>query len=298
MDWEQLPGEVRTTIADRFGPIEHVTCMPGGLTASASVRLHTLGGDLFVKALPEGAPSAPLYQREQHVNPVLPSAVPSPRMLWGGHRAGWLVLVFQHIETTRPVDLSPRSPDVPALIETVQVLGETLTPNPGAQVPPVADNVAFLLGRADRLLADPPADLPLLDEYAAARRGLRLEALAGDTLLHADLHEGNLLTAPGRMHVIDWGLACHGAAWVEIALLIPRLILAGHTPEQAEDLAARIPVWNAAPFEAVTGLAAVWSLFREFVARYGPEHIRASRAAAAAAGRAWMAYRGSYSRIS
>ncbi len=291
MDWEQLPGAVKATIADRFGQIEHVTCMPGGLTAGTSVRLATPGGDLFVKALPESAPSAPLYHREQHVNPVLPSATPSPRMLWGGRRAGWMVLVFEHIEATRQVDLSPGSPDVPALVEAVQVLGETLTPNPGAQVPPVASNVAFLLKRADRLLAKAPDDLEHLGEYVAARRGLRVEALGGDTLLHADLHEGNLLATPDQIHVIDWGLACHGAAWVETALMIPRLILAGHTPAQAEDLAAWIPVWKAAPAEAVTGLAAAWSLFREFVARFGPEHIRPSRAAAARAGRAWMLHR-------
>ncbi|MFD8561690.1 hypothetical protein ACWDOR_26590 [Streptosporangium canum] len=69
------------------------------------------------------------------------------------------------------------------------------------------------------------------------------------------------------------------------------LILAGHTPEQAEALAEQVPAWKAAPEAAVTGLAAVWSLFREYVARNGPERIRASRACAAAAGRAWVEYR-------
>lgn len=125
----------------------------------------------------------------------------------------------------------------------------------------------------------------------AARQQLRLDDLAGDTLLHTDLHEGNLIAGRDGLHVIDWGLAARGAAWVELALLIPRLIMAGHTPVQAETLAAQLPVWKTAPAEAVTGLAAVWSLFREFVARYGPERIRASRATAARAGRAWVAHR-------
>ncbi|MFJ2033691.1 phosphotransferase [Streptosporangium sp. NPDC087985] len=109
--------------------------------------------------------------------------------------------------------------------------------------------------------------------------------------MHADFHEGNLLTTPAGVRLIDWGLACHGAAWVETALLIPRLILAGHTPEQAEARAEQVPAWKTAPEAAVTGLAAVWSLFREFVARNGPERIRASRAHAATAGRAWVEYR-------
>ncbi|MGW3365512.1 hypothetical protein ACWDOR_21505 [Streptosporangium canum] len=64
---------------------------------------------------------------------------------------------------------------------------------------------------------------------------------------------------------------------METALLIPRLILADHTPEQAEALAEQAPAWKAAPETAVTDLAAVWSLFREYVARNGPERIRASR---------------------
>ncbi|OUC93838.1 hypothetical protein [Streptosporangium minutum] len=72
---------------------------------------------------------------------------------------------------------------------------------------------------------------------------------------------------------------------------LPRLILAGHTPAQAERLAEQVPAWRAAPEAAVTGLAAVGSLFREFVARDGPERVRASRAHAAVAGRAWVEYR-------
>ncbi|MER5326155.1 hypothetical protein [Streptosporangium roseum] len=97
--------------------------------------------------------------------------------------------------------------------------------------------------------------------------------------------------AKGILRLIYWGLACQGAAWVETALLIPWLILAGHAPAGAETLAEQVPAGKAAPETAVTGLAAVWCLFREYVARNGPERIRASRAHAAAAGRAWVEYR-------
>lgn len=70
--WDDLPGEVRAAIGEQFGPIEHVTSLPGGLTAGTAVRLGTPYGSLFVKALPDEARSAALYQRELHVNPVLP----------------------------------------------------------------------------------------------------------------------------------------------------------------------------------------------------------------------------------
>jgi aminoglycoside phosphotransferase (APT) family kinase protein len=289
--WGDLPGEVRDAVEAACGTIQHATSLPGGLTASAAVRLDTTRGQVFVKALPAESPSAPLYLREQHVGAALPEGVPAPRMLWSGHTAGWIALMFEHVDAQREVDLGPASPDLGDVIDIVRVLGEQLTPNPAGEVPPVADNVAFLGRRADALLADPPADLASLPQYRAARAGLNWDAMTGDTLLHADFHEGNLLATGRGVRLIDWGLACQGAAWVETALLIPRLILSGHTPAQAERLAEQVPAWKAAPEAAVTGLAAVWSLFREYVARNGPERIRASRACAAEAGRAWVEYR-------
>ncbi|MGW0588100.1 phosphotransferase [Streptosporangium sp. NPDC002607] len=289
--WENLPAEVRDAVGIACGPVERVTSLPGGLTAGFAARLDTPTGRVFVKAIPDGSPSAPLYQRERLVGAVLPEEVPAPRMLWSGHTAGWITLMFEHVDVKRAVDFAPGSPDLPDVLDIVHVLGERLTPTPGAAVPSVTDNVEFLTRRADRLLADPPADLRGLSAYRSARTGLDWAAIAGDTMLHADLHEDNLLAGVDGVRLIDWGLACQGAAWVEAALLIPRLILAGHTPEQAERAAEQVPAWKSAPEAAVTGLASVWSLFREFVARNGPEHIRASRARAAAAGRDWVEYR-------
>ncbi|MER5420310.1 phosphotransferase [Streptosporangium roseum] len=290
-EWGDLPREVREELRAECGSIQRVTSLPAGLTGGLAARLDTPRGPVFVKALPEDSPSAPLYQRERLVGAVLPEGVPAPRMLWSGHTTGWIALMFEHVAVQREVDLGPDSPDLGDVMDIVRVLGEALTPNPGAEVPSVTDNVEFLRRRADALLAVPPDDLQSLPAYRAARAGLDWDAMAGDTLLHADLHEGNLLATGRGVRLIDWGLASLGAAWVEAALLIPRLILAGHSPEQAEALAEQVPAWKAAPEAAVTGLAAVWSLFREYVARNGPAPIRASRARAAAAGRAWVEYR-------
>ncbi|MEU4833924.1 phosphotransferase [Streptosporangium sp. NPDC023615] len=289
--WDDLPAEVHAEITAECGPVLGVTSLPGGLTAGLAARLDTAAGRMFVKALPESSPSAPLYQRERLVGAALPEGVPAPRLLWSGHTAGWITLLIEHVDDAREVDLSPGSSDLHGVLELVQVLGETLTPNPGAQVPPVVDNVQFLIRRADALLAAPPPDLLAADAYRRARGLLDLDALAGSALLHADLHEGNLLTCSAGVRVVDWGLACQGAAWVETALFVPRLILAGHSPEQTERLVGQVAAWKSAPADAVTGLAAAWSLFREFVARNGPAGIRASRARAAAAGRAWVEYR-------
>jgi hypothetical protein len=74
-------------------------------------------------------------------------------------------------------------------------------------------------------------------------------------------------------------------------MVVPRLIEAGHSPARAEALVAEMPAWETAPPNAVAGLAALWSLFREYKARLGPKDQRPHRARAAAAGRTWLTYR-------
>ncbi|MFF0249901.1 phosphotransferase [Streptosporangium sandarakinum] len=118
-----------------------------------------------------------------------------------------------------------------------------------------------------------------------------MEDITGQVLLHADLHAGNLLAQASRVRIVDWPMACQGAPWVDIALLIPRLIDADHTPEQAEQAAARLPAWGAAPTGAVTALAATRTLFAERLTTAGPELLRPKRRRMAAAYRAWVEYR-------
>lgn len=127
--------------------------------------------------------------------------------------------------------------------------------------------------------------------YAAVLDLFELDSLAGDTLLHYDLHPGNLRKSGDAIHVIDWSFAAAGAAWIDAAMLTPRFIEAGHTPQQAEALVSGLPAWDTAPSASVTGLAALWTLFRAYKARFGPERVRADRTRAAAAGSAWVRYR-------
>jgi hypothetical protein len=97
-----------------------------------------------------------------------------------------------------------------------------------------------------------------------------------------------MLVSGGRVHVLDWSFACRGAQWVDCALFAPRLVQAGHTPAQADELLSTVPAWRTAPREAVAALASLWTLFRLYKARRGPEQTRQARAAAAEAGRAWL----------
>jgi hypothetical protein len=111
-------------------------------------------------------------------------------------------------------------------------------------------------------------------------------------ILGAAVRAANLkTTADGDVMAVDWAFACTGAPWVDAALLVPRLIDAGHSPDTAERLMSRLPAWRTAPVASVTALAALWTMFREYKATYGPEDVRAFRRQAARAGRRWVEYR-------
>ncbi|MET8382941.1 hypothetical protein ABZV14_08065 [Streptosporangium canum] len=134
-EWGDLPGEVRDELRTECGSIQRATSLPAGLTGGLAARLDTPRGPVFVKALPADSPPAPLYQRERHVGAVLPESVPAPRMLWSGHTSGWIALLFEHVAVQREVDLGPASSDLGDVMDIVRVLGEALTPNPGARCP-------------------------------------------------------------------------------------------------------------------------------------------------------------------
>ena len=64
-----------------------------------------------------------------------------------------------------------------------------------------------------------------------------------------------LIDSDGTARLIDWAWPTRGPAWVDPAIWVIRLIDAGHTAAQAEDWAANLPAWHAAPPAALTAFA-------------------------------------------
>ncbi|MGW4469427.1 phosphotransferase family protein [Nonomuraea sp. NPDC004354] len=284
--WEQLPATVRTEVQDVVGLVLKSEAAHQGLMPGIAATLYTEdGGKAFLKAVPLDSPAAHLYERERWAGTILPAGAPAPRMTWSGDDNGWIAMLFEHLAGRR-ADLSPGSADVPAVLATLSKLATLKAPEQGA--PLVADNVEFLLAKGRHLMAKPSHEVPDQAMYTAAIEGFDVAALAGGALLHYDLHAGNLMVTAEGARVIDWGFAAGGAPWVDAVMLAPRLVEAGHTPAQAEELLA--PAWASAPERAVTGLAALWTLFRLYKAMY-VEEGREFRSRAVSAGCAWVEYR-------
>jgi len=281
--WPDLPEAAREAIQRRFGAVHDAVSAEPGLTPGVAAHLTTPGGTVFLKAIPLRSPALPHYLRELNATTALPAGVPAPSLLWSGRADGWLLLVFQHIPGARHADLTPGSADIPRVIAAVACMGEMLTPCPWPGAPDITEKIDGMRRHAEPELGTGPA--------AEAFRALDLDAVRGSTLLHADLHEGNLLINSRGVHVIDWSLASQGAAWVDLALLAPRLVAAGHTPEQTETIMTQAPVWRTAPAEAVTGLAAVSYAFSSAMASRGPEDLRQRRRRTADAAAAWLTHR-------
>lgn len=96
-------------------------------------------------------------------------------------------------------------------------------------------------------------DLDELTEWCRATPDL----IEGSTLLHTDLHEHQFMIDDdsSSVRVIDWGRPASGAAWVDTAFLVIRLVAAGHEPDEAEEWAATVPSWSTRTDKAVTAFA-------------------------------------------
>lgn len=265
--WNDLPGTLRGRLADRIGAVGPAEPVVGGFTPGVRVRVPVAEGrTVFVKAIPSDDPLASMYRTEGAVNRTLPPGV-GPRLLTALDAEGWVVLVFDYTHGRHP-DLSPGSPDLPRVMEAVAALQATLSPSPYSEAPEFTSH-------------------PVVGRAAAQHPAMR-----GDTLLHCDIRSDNLLMGKEGVFFVDWALAHKGASWLDVALMIPQLIMAGHAPEEAEGWAAQVPCYATAPKAGVSAFASSISGYWAQRLDQGGAELRRYRRHAVEAGRAWQAFRG------
>jgi Ser/Thr protein kinase RdoA (MazF antagonist) len=112
--------------------------------------------------------------------------------------------------------------------------------------------------------------------------------LAGDTLLHTDFNPLNVLVHNHTARIIDWAWPTRGAAFIDPACWLVRLIAAGHTPDSAEAWAQRCPALATASAQAITVFAQATSRVWDETERNEPVPWKQRMAQAA---RAWRDFR-------
>lgn len=221
VDWTALPEAVTKGVADRIGCCR-VTPATTGDHAEVAATVTGAHGAVFVKAAHTDLGVRSL-RFELRVSEAVGGSR-SPAVEWHFEAAGWLVVGFEHCAGPH-ADLSPESPDLDLLGEALTVLGQT-----------------------------PAPDVSLFGPKA--RFGFEHPAMHGDTLVHTDLGPANLIVTSHGLRIVDWAMAAKAAPWVELAMLAPWLVGAGHTPEQADLWLARNPAWRWADPEVLDYFAA------------------------------------------
>ncbi|WP_405896025.1 aminoglycoside phosphotransferase [Streptomyces sp. NBC_00104] len=231
--FHELPAEARQAIADKTGPVQAARTAGGGMNSGIAALLDTDSGPVFVKGIPADHPQAPAQQREAGINPHLPQDC--PRLYWHLETAGWDLLGYEII-TGRHAVYAPGSPDLPLVATALTDLQAVTAP---------ADIVIKVAEQRWASYA-PPGTVGLF---------------AGNSLLHTDFAPDNVLIKE-RAHIIDWAWPTRGAAWIDPAVLILRLMDAGHTVDEADAFARTFPSWHGADTAAKaafsTANSALW----------------------------------------
>lgn len=209
------------------GPLLKAEPAEEGFNSEIAARVFTETGSVYVKGLRAGHPRAWTQRREAEVNPFLQGVAPDLR--WRIEGEEWDLLGFEALEGHH-ADYSPGSPDLSKVANLLVRLGEVACPD-------------IELRHAEQRL-----------ERYAAKPG-DLAHFAGDSLLHTDLNNANVLVEETAF-LVDWAWATRGAKWLDPGYWVIWLMAAGgHTAESAEHWAGEVPSWRSAPSEGVDAFA-------------------------------------------
>jgi hypothetical protein len=262
IQWEDLPRPLKKAIEKRTGPISAGRAVADGQNSPLAAVIETRDGKVFAKGLPSDHRLVITQAREAAAAPLVKGI--SPELLWQFDEAGWNVLVFEHIEG-RAADYRPGSVDVDLVTGLMESLSTIeIPPGPG---PWKRIETRF------RTYVDDPADALIF---------------AGQSLTHTDWMPDNVLISGGRAWLVDWAWATPGAAWTDPAFWLPRMMARGHTAEQAEAYASRLPAYAAADRAHIDAFARANVRIWDEIERDNPIPWPKTMAAAA---RAWAEYR-------
>ncbi len=223
LEWSHLPPTVRAAIEQRCGAaVRSAISQNGGFTPGfASVLECEDDSRHFVKAASAVAQRmfAEAYREEARKLVALPSAAPAPRLLWSLDVDDWFVLSTEYVDA-RPPSRPWRLAELQLCLDTLTAAAPALTPSPAELgLSPASEEFAEWPTYWDHLRTSRP-DLSNVDA-AAALAGRYVEVMTGETLVHTDVRDDNiLLTADGRALLCDWNWPMVGAAWLDSLFLL------------------------------------------------------------------------------
>ncbi|MFE5158422.1 phosphotransferase [Streptomyces sp. NPDC056697] len=234
-----------------------------GFSSDLTALIRCGKGPFFVKAMrnrPGGRRES--LVREALVNPAVKPVAPA--LLWQVENEGWIALGFDVVEGRR-ADFGPGSPDLPAVVDTLNRISALNPPEVARDWPET---------RWDRF----------------ARDKAEADLFRGEALLHTDINPSNLIVGQDRMWAVDWAWPTRGAAFIDVACLVVQLIAAGHTAQGAESWTAHCPAWRNANPAAIDAFAtATFRMYRSQASRFPDASWLDDMVTAV---RAWAVHRG------
>lgn len=226
LEWPFLPPHVRALVEERCGsPVVGAESQGGGFTPGfASVLTCADGSRHFVKGAAATAQRAfaAAYRVEASMLAALPAAVPAPPLRWW-HDGDWVLLGTEYVAARAP-HRPWTAPDLDATLDALEQATDVLTPAPAKmRLRPLGEELAgwpahwqvVLRRRAD--LAGAPEAAALAARFA--------DVLAGDSVVHNDVRDDNvLIRGDGSAVLCDWNWPVLGAPWLDTvcALVGPR----------------------------------------------------------------------------
>jgi hypothetical protein len=221
LEWAHLPPAVRAAIEQRCGSaVVSADSQGGGFTPGfASVLTCADGTRHFVKAASTAAQRmfATSYREEGRKLRALPDTIPAPRLLWTID-GDWVVLGLEYVAARAPQRPWSEA-DLAACLDALEQVADQLTPVPdGLALDAVADELADWPSFWDHVRAG--RDLPHADDAAALAASFA-EVVGGETLVHTDVRDDNvLLTTDGRALFCDWNWPVVGADWLDSLFML------------------------------------------------------------------------------
>lgn len=300
--WDEAPQPVRDAVDDLLGsPIRTTHTVVGGFSPGPAFRAELADGrTVFIKAagrsLNEDTPA--MHRREGEVLGRMPRSVPAPSLIGTFDDGDWVALAVEWIDGRAPI--ATDDTDVERMLGLLERLAERTEGVAIDGVEPVAATHVDLFGHWDRLAGDTPANLDAWSRQHLGRLA-ELEAHAADAssghhLVHLDVRTDNVLLAVGSVErdvLVDWPGASTGAAWVDLAALLPALHMDGGPPPT--DVFASTPVGRRADAEAVdafvVALAGYFTRMSLLPAPPGLPTLRDFQAAQGRIARRWVTQR-------